>query len=313
MSVKRFVRTTEEIDDIILHCKMKREYIIVGTGSVFIHKDKVKYLNAKHCRNWPNALGEIVPMTVGEIVRTEVSRAFPEKKPRRKYKGDDDLRNVSPPMIFVKPYKGMGTHIDLVSAYWQIYKWLTLDMSYPRSVGQYHLGVVAEKLKSDKVARNTLIGMARGATVTCYRGFDPVQQLFPSVCYCPDLWHFVQMVLNEIALVAYSLGAIYVNTDGYFFPEGAKVGHFKRFLDWLDMDYREATADSDIKRFGCYRSGLKPSGTKNFRMSQPVGLDDTLFNINLDRSVRSGKFGENCAYFVLQKDKQAGYCTEAPF
>lgn len=299
-----------ELDDIITFHKMKGHYIVAGSQSIFVRNTNTKYIDVKHCQTWPDLNGELVPMTSGEIVRTEVRREHPDKPIRKHYKSDAMLLDTAPPMVYLETWKGYGCHIDLTAAYWNIYKFLTLDFSYPRSMGRYHLGKIAERLKDNKKARNSIIGMSRGGEATTWRGYNRGSVRISSPLYCPDLWHFVMCIMNELALIAVGCGAIYVNTDGYIFKEGGQVNFFKRMLALADLPYRVGWGDVDIKGWNAYKSPERERGTQWYNMPDyHYGKNEILFNILIDRRQFNDwrKFPKNLEYFILQKDKQNGF------
>jgi hypothetical protein len=245
---------------------------------MFVPKHKTKYLlNAADEEGkttlcyWPNEEGETIPMTFGEVARTELKRAFPDLKrvgwqrPMVKYFD----KNV--PIGCWARYKGELIYTDLKAAYWQIYKHLWLNTCHPRGMGNLPLFDVAEKLKDVKPARNALLGTTRLRQAVAWRGFEPIYLRVKNPFLSPGLWVTVMNILHDIAGLAYLTGAIYVATDGYFHPVERSYGAalFQLELEQSGLDYRTEVKPGDIRGWANYKFGEKE--TYLYKAGKPSG------------------------------------------
>ncbi len=252
MSPKDIVVLSRELRD------AKRTYT-TGHYSLYDYNSRTKYVAADCLVDWPDLSGVIIERTPSEIARIELNRAFPDLKRVGWQRSQVKLFDWRPPNAMVETYDGYGVHIDLTSAYWQIYRKLWLDVGFPAGYGSLDLRPVANRLHGHKKARNAVIGMAASRkTQMVVKG--EVREFYKKNPYLsPCLWAAIMSVLNEVAHFALELGAIWVGTDGYIFP----VGHSSNdvfFLDELDrlgFDYHFKYGSVHIRGWGSYSTPLK--------------------------------------------------------
>lgn len=217
MSHRYFV-TGKEIRNVMSHLQNEGTYFMGGINSIYVPRGKLKYIDKSVCKNWPDLEGQYRLMPPGEAARLEMLREYPDLKRVGWLPGHIKLLDQRSPLHYEGPAVGQLIYIDLDAAYSQIYKNLWLDTPYPRGLGgQYPLAAIADKLKDWKVARNSVIGIARSTTMVGYRGTKRITVKIKNRFLAPGLWATVQSLLHWIASRAIACGAIYVNTDGYIF------------------------------------------------------------------------------------------------
>lgn len=230
------------------------------------------------CRFWLNLEGQQVLMSPGEAARVELERAFPKLKRVGWNAAQLPLFDWRWPMLFTGPQKGKGCYVDLVGAYHQLYKRLWLDCAFPCGYGTLDLWPVAQQLMSWKSARNALVGICRSREVMGVKGFKTVALVTSNPYLSPNLWATIQAILNEIAFFAESLGACYIATDGYIFPEVSQANLFKeRLYDW-GLGFRSTTGSFDIRAWGSYQ--FRDKETVLFR-TRPEAIGQSFRSINL--------------------------------
>lgn len=226
---------------------------IVGSDSVFVPRENTSYINYNACREWPNLDGVVEMYTPGEVVRMELERYFPDVKFRAR-KSDFKHLDIYAPMHYDGSRRdGHFWMYDLKGAYWQFYRYLTLDVAWPRGIGNLWLWDVAERLANWKVARNTLVGVTRAHQISVYRDGSCHWQKFTNRWFNPHLWRTIMELLHETASVALRLGSVYIATDSYIFDNERKA---RRFVTWLDdngLDYHNyGDGDGVISGWGAY-------------------------------------------------------------
>lgn len=215
------------------HLKNEGTYFVGGSNSIYVPKTKTKYLDRRSCRPWMNVEGEIGLMAPGEAVRSELTREWPDLKRVGWSAGHISLLDFRSPLHYTGTAAGQMTYVDLDGAYCQIYENLWLDTSYPRGYyGRYPLANVATKLKDWKGARNALVGISRAREAVAYKGTRRIALKVKNRYLSPGLWATVQVILHMIANKAIDCGAIYVNVDGFIFPETDGTT-MDEFLFWL--------------------------------------------------------------------------------
>lgn len=259
-------------------------FCIAGGSSLYVPEENTKYINRSVCKDWRDGDGEMVLMTPGEAARTELNRDFGPRNYSFARKSQFPLLDTSPPMFFGGPRVGHGTYFDLSGAYWQIYRWLSLDVLWPRGSGstEYWLYDVAERLAHWKAARNSVVGLARSHTMTTYRGEVRKEQPFRNVFFAPMFWMTIQDVLHDLAATAMRHKAVYIATDGYIIPH-KQVAKFRTFLDSWDLEYTEMSGNYDIRFFGGYHletpGGRRLKTTKPFLTHKPRKRQTKIFNV----------------------------------
>lgn len=262
--------------------RARNEYYITGLHSIFIPSRQEKWLDKKVVRDWPDLDGEVVPMTPGEAARTELQREFPTLKKVGWFRDHIHLLDARWPMYFATKYHGDGAYFDIKSAYYQLYNRLWLDVCYPRGMGKLDLSPIAAKLQHWKAARNGLIGVTISRQTTGVKGPKRIKVTTTNQFLSPHLWATIQGLLNELAMTAIELGAIYVATDGYIFPKKSQYLVFGDFLKDVGLQYHYLYNEITIRGWSSYAVGLDkvtvpfakgyPGGQeKVFRAEWPMG------------------------------------------
>lgn len=268
--IKRFVLPEGEFVRARDELVKSGTYFTAGHSSLYVPSLSTKYLNEKAVRHWLDLDGEIVAMTAGEAARTELERAFPLLKRVGWLSKEVSLFDARSPCHFTGQARGEMIYVDLASAYYQIYKCLWLDTTYPRGLyGRFPLRDVGDALKHWKAARNGVIGIVRSRVLIGFRGHKRVEMQIQNKFLSPGLWATVQDTLHWIAREAISKGAIYVNTDGYLFPMDASG--FEGFLSFLDdhnLKWKvRAQGDGRIKAWNSYKVGSFQTMPYKLKMS----------------------------------------------
>lgn len=297
-----------------LFLQSREIYFIAGTNSLTVPSRQEKYImfnrpDGSHiCRYWIDENGEQYLMTPGEAARAELARAFPGLRRVGWQASTLSLLDWRWPMLFTGPYEGKAVYIDLKGAYHQIYSRLWLDVAFPAGYGTLSLASVADRLAEWKPARNSIVGITASREIHGVKGTRTYVLHAKNPYLSPHLWATVQSILNEIAFKAESLGAIYIATDGYIFPEEARYWEFEEFLIDFGLKYRVLRGKSEIKNWGCYRVG--PKKTQTFDKQLP-GIFQPLRSINIVDTRQPlkmvGWWGLSVPNYTHHKWKAEGY------
>jgi len=262
--VFRIAVTQEELDNFRLWLINKEMYFVGGASSLYVPKLWAKYLvtsingRPTDVRHWFDTDGEYLLMSPGEAARTELAREFPELKRVGWSKYHARLFDWKPPIACMSPYRGEMVYTDLKSAYWQIYRRLTLDGGYPRGLGRLFLSPIADRLRDWKAARNAVIGTIRSRQAIGWRGTSPKFLKVTNPFLSPCRWATVMSILHEIAWKAISTGAIYVATDGFYHPSTHLAYWFQHWLvEDLGLQIRSEVDEAHFVCWGNYKFGQR--------------------------------------------------------
>lgn len=235
---------------------------IDSVSSLYVPSLKVKYVDTDTTELWPDLLGEFIPMTPGEMARTELERYC--GKPNVWYKKESlSLLEIPPPNYFDgNRREGKLWYVDLQGAYHQIYSELTLDCAWPRGVGQLLLRGVGERLRDKKTARNAVVGISRNRHITMFYQGGFVEKPFYNPWFNPGLWRHIQSILHEIACFAVERKCCYVATDGYIFTDPFNFGYFLQYLDDIGFKYKTLNGKGYIHGWADYKVGSKETKFK---------------------------------------------------
>lgn len=251
------------------------EYFLDGADSFYCPSHNTRYIDQTACCEWPDVEGEVIMMTAGEVARTELLRAFPETQLRAR-KSDFKLLDISQPMYFTgAPYHGSLYYLDLVGAYASIYRWLTLDVAWPRGQGELWLAPVARRLWDNKPARNSLVGLTRSHTLIGVKGRKCTAVHFINRFFNPALWHTVLTILHDLASYALGYGAIYISTDCYMFKREREFNKMLSLLNSLQFDTHRYLGDGHIWGWGSYSVPGRKKAERH--------TETKLFNVTGDR------------------------------
>lgn len=242
-------------------------------NSYYCQSKRSKFIFADNCSEWPDLEGNVIPMLPGEIAKTELKRQWPDLE-RVGWNGSlITLFDWQAPMYFRRPFAGWLVHIDLSAAYHQIYKRISLNMGWPYGHGNLHLAPIADRLKSNKLARNALVGITASRTITLARGYTNTTLKTKNKYLSPMLWAFIQSALNEIAYAALEFGAEYIATDGYIFPDDARENStgFINFLKSYGYNFKIESGLGEVRGWMAYSTKMKT--TKLYGRKQ-IGEND---------------------------------------
>jgi len=230
--------------------------------SIYVPSTRIKYLNKDDCFVWPDLEGIVYPMTPGEIARVELEREF--GKPRIWVKKKDlEKLSIPPPQYYDGVVRsGKLWYVDLNSAYHQIYKYLSLDIVWPRGQGGLLLNNVAERLAPNKLARNSLVGISRSRKLWLDTPQGTKEINFHNPFFNPNLWRTIQSILHEIATTAIKGGCCYVSVDGYIFDNLINFTDFTEYLNGHRLSFKTKKGSGYIRGFADYKVGAKETKVK---------------------------------------------------
>ena len=288
--VKRIPVSQEAFRNIRWYLQTHSIWFVAGINSLYIPSRQEKYLVTHNkagqpvCKEWIDLNGEKVLMSPGEAARTELKRHFPTLTRVGWQSSHIALLDKRWPMYYGGSQQhSKGMYIDLVGAYHQIYTRLWLDTAFPCGYGSLDLMPIAERLQSWKGARNALIGVIRSRDAIGVKGFKQTHMKTRNPFLSPGLGAVIQAILNDVAFQAVKIGAIYVATDGYIFPDHRWGEYFQeKLFDW-GLTFRSHTGEVHLQRWGAYRVGNKQ--TKNYQDGvitdvkpfDAINLSDTSF------------------------------------
>lgn len=257
MEKKRVLLYKDEICIKEKHLRDHNIYFINGIDSLYVPSEHTSYINFTRAEQWPNLDGVVLYMTASEAARTELQRIYPTFNSRVR-KVEFALLDISPPIWYDGSTRyGDLFYLDLAGAYYQVYRKLTLDVVWPRGMGEYPLMEVAERLANWKRARNSLVGLTRSHTLSASEGWVDKEVKFHNKYFNPHLWHCVQQILHTLTAQAVTRGCVYSNVDSYIFTRHRYYQQFKGILDDYGFSYHVEQGDGYIRAFGDYKVGNK--------------------------------------------------------
>jgi len=265
--------TERELKTLVEELSRRGVWYTLGLSVVTCKALGVRAIDVNVAKTWPNLAGQLEPMSPGQAAKTELSRAFPGLKRVGWRRDHVELFDWRSPMYFDVPYQGSGVYIDLKAAYCQIYRNLWLDTPFPRGINTLSLAPVADRLQDWKAARNAVMGIIKNRTITGCRSGKRQEISVTNHFLSPGLWATVAAILHAVAATALEYGAIYINTDGYMFPNYEVAILFLDFLN--DYNLRHEIRDSGI---------LNLRGWNNYM----VGRTSTAL-YRMERSLPNGK------------------------
>ena len=276
--------TERELNELAEELSRRGVWYTLGLSVITCKALGVRAIDVNVARTWPNLSGELEPMSPGQAAKTELSRAFPGLKRVGWHRDHIRLFDWRSPMYFDEPYQGSGVYVDLKAAYWQVYKNLWLDTPFPRGVGTLSLAPVADALKDWKAARNAVLGISRSRTITGVRSGKRQEVSVTNHFLSPGLWATVQAVLHAIATKALEIGAIYINTDGFLFPDYTESLSFLDVLNEYGLTHEIRDSGTiDLKGWNNYRVGRTATALYRLERSLPGGK---ICNVRTDETKR---------------------------
>jgi hypothetical protein len=189
--------------------------------------------------NWGEAICDKA-LTIGDKTCAEISYdLLKENYPHlhlKWRKAELELLDRRPPRLFQGPYVGECFYLDVKAAYHTFYQYLFLHSDYPYKRQRYPLMPIAEEFRGRqepewKIARNALVGICR-STKARWVYLDKTWETYKINKYLsPTLWAQLMGILNQIASVMYSFGAIWFNCDGFVFTS---LEAYTKALLWFE-------------------------------------------------------------------------------
>ena len=173
------------------------------------------------------------------------------------------LLDLPSPLVYDgRRHEGEYAYVDLTAAFWSIYTKVTLDLraslrdsALHVGLGGCDLGLHADLLAGDSVARNSLVGIARQTRRQVVTDGAIGQHVGPGKWCSPGLWAFIVGVLSPLARYALSLGAVLVATDGYVLPLPAVGAMRAEVARWGLHCHVRAAGASLVTGVGSWRVG----------------------------------------------------------
>lgn len=224
---------------------------------------------------WPFAMRELA----GPYLRW-LARECGGRTSRLGAGGNLSLLDIPAPLHFAGGlHVGEWAYVDLVRAFWTIYRTMTYDcMVRVRDDGSVIVGhggmdlsIRSDLLAGDAIARNAVIGIARIRRGRMIRGGRRVVVDGPGRWTSPGLWAVIASRLHYIARAAVDqFGAIYVATDGYIVPRDRAAA----LIAWIEGEGLSArvkvAGDGTVTGVGSWAIGDRRSGHFRPRGSPPV-------------------------------------------
>ena len=159
--------------------------------------------------------------TSGEYAYNIMRANYPDLKLKWQ-KSELELLDVRPPTYFQKLVEGEIAYLDIKSAYWQFYQYLYLHSKLPFKRQQYPLwdisrAFVGHSEISWKAARNAIVGITRSTRNKWVQGNEIWYTKKFNRFLSPSLWFQLIGLFNQFARAMLSLGAVWLNVDGYAF------------------------------------------------------------------------------------------------
>lgn len=246
--------------------RVEGKTFIQGSDSIYCLNTQVRYIRKESVIAWIDLKGDAILATPGEIARIELEREFGERPryAKKQYMGLLDCL-VPPNYWDMVIYENVPLYyVDLTSAYFQIYRYLSLDLAHPRGMGSLLLHNIASRLERVKPARNAIIGISRQKSIWMTKGGVTAEKPYSNPYLSPPLWHTVQAILHEIAATAIRTGCVYVATDGYIFTSEIDFLDFIAFLDDNDFVYHTEQGIGYLTGKSSYSVGNKTTKVKNY-------------------------------------------------
>lgn len=179
---------------------------------------------------------------------------------------DYSLFDRNPPTYFAGYTRGNLVHVDLTSAYLQLYAPASLDVSYdgastPRNGRIKFLG--ACELGEHRELRNSIIGTVRSDSQSILDHGRLKHLPMSGKWQRPDLWALVQDTLEVIAWEMRLLfGAVHIHTDGYILPHPELGEAAVAYLadQWELASVVAAEGEGEVVALGSWRIGDQLSG-----------------------------------------------------
>lgn len=247
MTVKRVIVSRENMGAVKQSLVAANIYFTCGTSSIFCPTLQTKWIIDEGLVNYYGTL-----LTAGEIAKQELDRAFPHLKRVGWQRREVRLFDKRWPAFCTDEHKGRFVYTDLKAAYWQIYRWLYLDVVWPGGIGEKSLWELADRLEFFKTARNAVIGIIRSREIVGVKGPKSWSMRASNKYLSPGLWAMVMDILHEAAHKAKETGAVYCMVDGWFHPVESDWKRFHKWLRGWNLDFRSDIYEGHILGWGSW-------------------------------------------------------------
>jgi len=195
-----------------------------------------------------------------ELARDYLLAKFP-KTPRRKFAQVDACAGRKPPLLAVPGCYPDCVYVDIVSAYWSITRIAGWNVDYwPDRWLAQGADMDDFPLAANKTARNYLVSVTRADGVDMFIGGKLVHKPGNALRNA-SLYALVMDVLTGIALEARTLGAVYINTDGYIVREQDAQALMQVIEDWGLRARVKHAGDAVVVGAGSYSIGTHRNKT----------------------------------------------------
>lgn len=247
--------TSEYIIDVLPPLTALETRAIIGLTSIYRTVDHIRHIS-------PSATVDIGfgVQSEPEIARDYLTVKYARRPAIKRVQLAEVEKNRTAPYFAIPCRFEEGCYIDLKSAYWQIIMAGGWDIDYypfhwlsPRSDNS---DFPAPHLK---VARNSIVSLARKSKITIWTGKKLIQENTSQVFRNAPLWAFVMDTLHSVACDMIEIGAVYVHTDGYIVPADQAGSAFRVLESWGLLGGIKAWGETEVKAVGVYQVGSKRS------------------------------------------------------
>jgi hypothetical protein len=284
---------TDDLPRIDNQMRTERVPMVRGATSLTLLYNKQRYV---HRDVWPANGPQRARLYARHIFKTAIERHGPYPKdwmvsrgivPFRK--GDDDLLQDACATLFFDPQLAHELRntplacIDIKSAYFQLYRWWSLDMTWRPNEDRpwFGTGILTfdrhEEWEADKEARNALWGTFSSSNnrLRVIKGNETHHLPFRNVNLARSLTRYMMDTMQAIAQEVRSQWPTpLIHTDAYFVPL-SEVDSVRAYLAdvWRLPTSIKGHGDANLLHAGSYKIGDKT--TKNYP-SAPGGFSSTL-------------------------------------
>lgn len=232
-----------------------KETTFIGSYSFSLIQSRKRMLLKKDAIPLNSVYSETPPAIARDFLTLKYKRGPIVKamQARRLMDGLHGVPNYANPRRF-----DHGFYVDVKSAYWSIMQIAGWNVDY--YPGQWLSPGSAPNdfpFKTHKVARNCLVSAGIPGSLIQYIPRGEFKEVRPGNRLANvSLFKLIQDVLNCIAVDAIKLGAIYVNTDGFIFPnEKSAANGIQLIYDWGLNASIKAEGAGAVKSSGAYLVG----------------------------------------------------------
>lgn len=234
------------------------ERIVLGSFSWSMQKSKKRLIVKSGLMN----LWSDIPQTAPEIARDYLDLRYPRQlRINAEQKEYFMAQDWDAPLYYEPMLETDGVYLDLRSAYWSIMGAVGVDVDYMPGKWLSPGRAPHDYPTTDKLARNCIVTAGLLGTMQVWTGSKFITQTPYNKHANLSLFTLIQHILHGIASDAVTMGACYVNTDGYIMP------YYKSemFIRWVNerwgLPIREKYRGlTHVTGVGSYKVGNHTSG-----------------------------------------------------